>query len=387
MRRPAAHPFDAITAEQLRRVGGLKWSAFPGVIGAWVAEADFGAAPQITAALHRAVDDAQFGYLPSQLRERLREATAAWHAARYGWAVEPGMVRLLPDVLNALEVMMAGFVDPTARIVLPTPAYMPFLTIPGNRGRELVEVPGVRDGDGRWYLDLDRIDATLRPGDLLILCNPHNPVGRVLTRPELAAVDEIVTRRGARVFSDEIHAPITFPGHAHLPYAAVSETTAAHTITATSASKAWNLPGLKTAQVIFSNEADLRRWKQLAPLAESGPSNLGVIANTVAYEEAGDWLAEVLGYLDGSRLYFRDLLAEFIPGATTTVPEGTYLALVDFTAFGLQAPGEFFRAKAGVATTEGRLCGAAAAGMVRFNLAMPRPILAQAVERMAAALA
>lgn len=384
----SSHPFDASTAEQLRAVGGMKWSTFPGKIGAWVAEADFGAAPPITAALHRAVDDALFGYLPRGLRQRLQEATAGWYATRYGWPIDPAMVRPQPDVLAALLHLIDHELPPAARIILPVPAYMPFLVVPGALGRELVEVPLATDAAGRYVYDLDRLEDALQPGDLLILCNPHNPVGRVLTRGEMTAIAEIVERRGARVFSDEIHAPITFDGLAHVPYASLSEATASHTVTATSASKAWNLAGLKTAQLILSNPEDLKRWKGVGPFVEEGASNLGVIANCVAYEEGGPWLDDVLAYIAASRWHFRDLLAELIPGATTTVPEGTYLAFVDFRSFALpEAPARFFRAKADVATTDGALCGSTSAGFVRFNLATPRPLITRAVEQMARALA
>lgn len=378
--------FD-ITEDQLRATGSLKWS-HPGTIGAWVAESDFGTAPPITAALHRAVDDALFGYLPRALVQRLQDATAHWYSTRYGWPIDPGMIRLLPDVLAALTALLERHLDPGARVVLPVPAYMPFLSLPGMLGRQLVEVPLARDNSGHYVYDLTRLEETLRPGDLLILCNPHNPCGRVLTAPELMAIAEVVDRRGARVFSDEIHAPITFAGHPHIPYASLSETAAGHSATATSASKAWNLPGLKTAQLIFTNPADLERWTATSSFVEHGASTLGVLANCVAYEEGAPWLDDVLGYLAESRLHFRDLLAERIPDVTTTVPEGTYLAWVDFRSCALpESPAAFFRSHADVVTTDGALCGSASAGFVRFNLATPRPIITRAVDRMAAALA
>jgi cystathionine beta-lyase len=218
-----------------------------------------------------------------------------------------------------------------------------------------------------------------------VLCNPWNPVGRVLERDELLAVAEVVDHYGGRVFADEIHAPLTF-GTAHLPYAAVSETTAAHTVTATSASKAFNLPGLKCAQLILSNEADEARFAEVGGFVAHGASGLGVIANTAAYTAGGPWLAEVLEYLDGNRRTLGDLLAEHLPEVRYRMPEGTYIGWLDARPLGIEgSPAEFFAERAGVALTDGAACGTP--GFLRFVFATPRPIVEQAVERMARAVA
>jgi cystathionine beta-lyase len=190
------------------------------------------------------------------------------------------------------------------------------------------------------------------------------------------------------VFADEIHAPLVFPGHRHIPYASISPVTAGHTITATSASKAWNLPGLKCAQLILSNEADRRKWSAVGMWAEHGTANLGVVANTAAFTEGGPWLDKVLTYLDGNRTLLADLLAAHLPQVRYTPPEGTYLAWLDCRELGLgDHPARFFLEHADVAMTDGPLCGEAGKGFVRFNFATPRPILEQAVRQMAQALA
>ena len=380
--------FDAITVEDLRAVGGLKWSAFPGTIGAWVAEMDFGAAEPVTAALHAAVDRGLFGYLPTAVAKDMSAAYAGWARERYGWDVPSRNVRAMADVLATLEMTITHFTAPGSPVILPTPAYMPFLTLPPALGREVIQVPLVVE-EGRYVYDLDGVDAAFAAdAGLLILCNPHNPVGRVLERAEMEAIAAVVDAHGGRVFSDEIHAPLVYPGRTHVPYASISATTAAHTITATSASKAWNLPGLKAAQAVLSNEADRRRWTEVATWAEHGAANLGVIANTAAYTDGGPWLARVLDYLDGNRRRLGELLAERIPEIGYTEPEGTYLAWLDCRALELgDRPSEFFRAEAKVTMTDGVLCGGAGAGFARFNFAMPRPVLEQAVDQMAEALA
>jgi len=379
----AAAEFDRIDVGALRARGSVKWSMYPEAIGAFVAEMDFGTAPAVTAALHRAVDAAAFGYLPAGAVEQMSAAYAAWSRDRYGWAVDPVDVRPVADVVAALTLAIEHFSAPGTPVVLPTPAYMPFVSVPPRLGREVIEVP--LTADHRY--DLDALAAAFEAGgDLLILCNPHNPVGRVLVPDEMLAIAAVVDRYGGRVFSDEIHAPLVFDEARHVPYASLSPVTAGHTLTATSASKAWNLPGMKCAQVVLSNDLDRETWAGIGPLAEHGASTLGVIANTAAYERGGPWLADVLVYLDGNRRLLGELVAESLPGVGYTPPEGTYLGWLDFRATGPVEPAPYFLEKAAVAMTDGALCGEAGQGFGRFNFALPRPILREAVHRLAAAM-
>jgi len=380
--------FDAIDIDTLRRIGGVKWSRFPGTIGAFVAEMDFGVAPPIADALHKAVDDALFGYLPEKLATDMSAACADWQRSTYGWDVAPARVHPIADVLKGLEVAIEHYSRPGSPVILPTPAYMPFLTVPKALGREIIEVP-LRFEDGRYTFDLEGLDrAFATGGGLMILCNPYNPVGRVFERAELEAVAEIVDRHGGRVFSDEIHSPLVYAPHAHVPYASINETAASHTITAVSASKAWNLPGLKTAQLIVTNDADEEIWKRPeVSWAAHGTPNLGVIANTAAYNDSRDWLAETVEYLDSNRMLLGELLAEHIPGMHYRPPEGTYIAWLDARDLNIDgSPADFFREKAGVALTDGASCGKAGEGFVRFIFATPRPIIEHAVLQMAEAL-
>jgi cystathionine beta-lyase len=177
-----------------------------------------------------------------------------------------------------------------------------------------------------------------------------------------------------------------YNGHRHVPYASVSEVAARHSITAVSASKAWNIPGTKCAQLVLTNEADAGLWAEVGLRSEHGASTLGVVANIAAYRDGGPWLDEVLGYLDANRRALAGFLAEHLPDVGYTPPEGTYLAWLDCRELGLEAPGEFFLEKAGVAMTDGLLCGRAGAGFVRHNVATPRRVLEQSVVAMADAL-
>ncbi len=384
-----ADDLDRITAESLFAAGHLKWTKFgPARLGAFVAEMDYGTAPPVTAALHAAVDRALFGYLPPALADELAVTCAAWQAETYGWAVDPSDIHPLPDVIAGLELAITQLSRPGAPVILPVPAYMPFLLVPGHLGRDTIYVEMVTDG-GRHVLDLAALDrAFAAGGELLVLCNPHNPLGRVMERGELAAIGDVVARHGGRVFADEIHAPLVYAGHRHVPYASVSATTGAHAVTATSASKAWNLPGLKCAELILSNDADRQRIADLGPFATHGASTLGVVANVAAFRDGRPWLDDVLAYLDGNRRLLADLLAKHLPGVGYTPPEGTYLAWLDCRRLALPEPAEeFFLDEAGVALVDGARCGPPGAGFVRLNFATTRPLLERMVAQMAAAVA
>lgn len=378
--------WDAITPEQLRAAGGMKWTLFANTIGAWVAESDLGTAPAITAALHRAVDDGVMGYLPPALSTDMSRATSEWMLDRFDWRVSASRVHPMGDVIVAFELAITRLSRPGSAIIVPTPAYMPFLTVPGLHDRDVIQVPMV-ERDGRLVLDLEAIDRELTAGaGLVVLCNPFNPIGRVFDRDELLALAAVVDRHDARVFADEVHAPIIFDGRQHVPYASISDSAARHSLTATSASKAWNLPGLKTAQVILTSDDDEKQWERLGPMASHGASTLGVIANTVAYRESREWLDDTVAYYDANRRLLGDLLAERLPEVGYRAPEGSYIAWLDVSKLGLgDDPATVLRERAGLAVTDGRACGVAGAGHVRVILATPRPIVEEIVERLARA--
>lgn len=379
--------FDALSEEALRDAGSLKWTMFPDTIGAFVAEMDFGLAPAISDAITSALERGVTGYLPQHLADDLSAATALWYADRYGWSVRADRVHHVPDVIAAFQLTIERFTTPGSAVIVPTPAYMPFLMVPPMLGRTVIEVPSIEQ-DGRMGMDLDAIAAAFDAGaDLLVLCNPHNPLGTVFTRDELVVVAELVAAKNGRVFSDEIHAPLVYAPATHVPYASVSAAAAEHTITAASASKAWNLAGLKCAQVILSNDADALAWESFGFWAGHGTSTLGVLANTAAYSGGGPWLDDVVDYLEGNRDLLAALVAEHIPRATMTLPEGTYIALIDFRAYGIEGDlGEWFRENAKVSMTDGAACGEAGIGHTRFVFALPRPLMVEAIQRIGSAL-
>ena len=225
-----------------------------------------GTAPVVGAALHRAVDDGLLGYMPSDLALRVREAVAAHHRERLGWDVDAGAVSLLPDVLSALHSVIAHHTRPGSPVIVPTPAYMPFLSIPALHGRQCLQVPALRaagaHGRPRWTLDLEAIGAAMADGaGLLVLCHPWNPVGRVLPPADLDAVAALSSRYRVPVFADEIHSSLILdPAARHIPYASRPAADPDLTFTATAVSKGWNVPGLKCAQLIASGGAR-RAWR------------------------------------------------------------------------------------------------------------------------------
>ncbi|MFV0425932.1 MAG: MalY/PatB family protein [Beutenbergiaceae bacterium] len=381
--------FDNLTADQLRATGWKKWTEYPTAAGAWIAEMDFGTAPPVQQVLHAAAAGDGLGYLSSNRLALLQQSVSQYLQEQYRWPIDPADVRPVPDVLTALEASITLLSRPRSPIIVPTPAYMPFLTIPQVLDREIIQVPLVQQ-QGHYTYDLDALDAAFRRGaHVLVLCNPHNPVGRVLQRTELEGICEVVQRHDGRVFADEIHAPLRYDGLAHIPYASINEQAAAHTLTAVSTSKAFNLPGLKCAQVILSNDADRKRWAGRGALIEDQASTLGALAATAAYTEGGPWLAQVLDYLDGNRRALAQELAQLDIGYR--MPEGTYLAWLDFTdarrhGVPLTDPAAVLAEHADVVATAGRHCGDVARAHVRLNFATPRPILLAAVERIAAVL-
>jgi cystathionine beta-lyase len=380
--------FDVLTEHALREGRSLKWSRYGSAIGAFVAEMDFGTAPAVTRSLLDGVERGQLGYATPEAAQEMARSCAGWLARRYGWEVPPSWITPLADVVAGLQAAIERFTPPGTPVILPTPAYMPFLAVPGALGRELIEVPMVVR-DGRMQYDLAGISAGLDRGARLVVhVNPHNPLGRVFDVDEQLALADVVTAAGARVFADEIHAPLVYPGAVHRPYASLSRETARHTVTATSTSKAWNVPGLKTAQLILSDPADVEHWARVGFLYGHGASTPGLRAAAAAYDEGEDWLDDVLGYLDGNRHLLADLLAERLPRVRYTPPQGTYLAWLDCRQLGFEgSAGSFFLERAGVALVDGPECGAPGAGHVRLNFATPRPVLTTIVERMAAAVA
>lgn len=377
--------FD-LTDDELRATGSVKWTWAPAdVLPAWVAELDVRPCPVVTGALADALARGSIGYPAADAHYGLSEATAAFVLRRFGHTIDPALVLSCGDVMAGIRLVLQTLCE-AAPVVVPVPAYPPFLDVVGLDGRQLVTVPLTRDGD-RSVLDVKAIGAELAAGArTVLLALPHNPVGRAYSTTELQDLRDVVERYGARVISDEIHAPLALPGTSHVPYASI-EGTAEHVTTVLGASKAWNFPGLKCAQVIAGNARDRATLDGVPHVANQGTSPLGLVATVAAYAEGEPWLDALLDHLASQRRLFGELLAEHLPQVSWTPPEATYLAWVDARATGLRDPAAAALGRGRVMVSRGATFGPGYDGFVRVNLGTSAERLRRIVERLAAAWA
>jgi cystathionine beta-lyase len=376
----------------------MKWRAHPAdVLPLWVAEMDVNLPPTVADALRRAIDIGDTGY-PSGTG--FAEAVAEFASRRWQWHdLEVGRTTLVPDVMLGVVETLRLVTERGDTVVVNPPVYAPFYAFVSHDGRRVIEAP--LDAEGR--IDLDALeDAFTRARSAggkvaYLLCNPHNPTGTVHTADELRGVAERARRFGVRVVSDEIHAPVILAGSRFTPYLSVPGAEDAFALI--SASKAWNLSGLKAALAIAGPEAaaDLGRMPEEV---SHGPSHLGVIAHTEAFRSGDDWLDLLLDGLDANRALLGDLVAEHLPGVKYQRPQGTYLAWLDCRQLGfdeqaadglavvadLAGPALWFLDHARVALSSGHVFGTGGPGHVRLNFATSQAILTEAVSRMGRAL-
>jgi cysteine-S-conjugate beta-lyase len=377
---------EEVSLTELRRRTSAKWRTYPSdVLPLPVAEMDFPIAGPVAEALHAAIRRSDLGYAGQG--PELAEALAGFAAARWGWHFDPAGVTLAPEVGVAAVEVLRLLVRPGDQVVINPPVYDSFFPWIAEAGCRLVEVPLRQTGDG-WTLDLDAIQAAFQAGARVhLLCSPHNPTGTVHPRHQLEQLAALAARYGVTVLSDEIHAPLVLPGRTHHPFVSVSEEAASHGMVFTSASKAWNLAGLKCAAIITADPA-ARRLVQ--PLPEELPwrtGHLGVLGSIAAFSEGVPWLDEVLGVLDHHRHYLAELLAARIPAIRYRPPDASYLAWLDCTGIGLgDDPSAAFLSRGRVALSPGPSFGRQGAGHARLNMGTSRQILAMAVDRMAVAI-
>jgi cystathionine beta-lyase len=388
LRNPPAH-LDDLDVSVLRQRRGEKWAVYPeDVLPLWVADMDFAPAGPIQRLMQRSLDVGDLGY-PLHPRPTRLPATFVRRAKeRFAWNVPARSVELITDVVQGIYVALRQFSEEGEGVVIQTPIYPPFLGALQDMRRELVENPLRLEDDG-YVVDLEGlrsvVDARTR---ILLLCNPHNPSGRVLRRAELEGIAEVALSRDLVVVSDEIHWDLVFPGSRHIPFASLSPEIEARTITLTSASKAFNIAGLRCAVAIFGSAELRRRFLECPRHLRGGLSSLGLAATEAAWQHAQPWLDEVLAYLAANREFVAEFVASRLPGIRHVPPEATYLAWLDCRELELEpSPYEFFLSRAKVALSDGAAFGVPGRGFVRLNFATSRRILSEALQRMAAALA
>jgi cystathionine beta-lyase len=380
------HPFDRVTEGELRRRQSAKWRVYPpDVLPAWVAEMDYPLAEPIRRTLDEALRADDAGYADPR---GLGEAFAPWALARWGWRVSPSDVHVAPDVVTAIAELLLVSTAPGDAVVIDPPVYPPFAATIARLGRVVVETPLARTAGGGWTLDLDAIERAYAGGARVhLLCSPHNPVGAVHPLPALARVAELAARHGVLVLSDEIHAPLTYAQYTHHPFPTVSADAARTSIVLTSASKSWNLAGLKASVIVACHDATRGVVERLPMELPYHAGHLGVLGSRTAFERGGEWLTETMRILERNRLLLSELLAEHLPRARYTPPAASYLAWLDCRDLGLGPdPARTFLVKGRVALSQGPTFGKGGEGFARLNLATTRRLLEDAVRRMAAAI-
>ncbi len=393
------NPLEELSLAQLRERTSMKWRMYPrDVLPLWVAEMDVLQAPAVRDALITAIDRGDTGY-PSG--NPLGEAVSSFAADRWGWTtLDPAHTTIVPDVMMGVVEVLRLITDPGDVVVVNNPVYAPFYAFITNAGRRVVESPLTADG----RIDLDALEVAFASARskggraAYLISNPHNPTGTVHSREELERVATLARTHGIRVISDEIHAPLVYSGATFVPYLSVRG--AEDGFSLTSASKAWNLAGLKAAIAAAGPEAvnDLRGMPEEV---SHGPSHLGILAHAAAFTHARSWLDDLLLGLEQQRSLLGDLLREHLPGVHYRAPQGTYLAWIDCRPLGfdgsarsrelavvsdLDGPARFFLDHARVALSSGHVFGSGGAGFVRLNFATSASILTEAVTRMGASL-
>jgi cystathionine beta-lyase len=375
------HPFDAVTEAALRRRGSAKWRVFPpDVLPAWVAEMDYPLAEPIRRALVETTMADDTGYA---FPEGLGEAFAQWVERRWAWRVGPSDVALVVDVVTGIAELLRVATAPGDRVVIEPPVYPPFAASIRATGRVVVDAPLTRTPSG-WTPDLSAIARAYEGGARAhLLCSPQNPTGIVYEKEALVEIGRLALRHSVLVISDEIHAPLTLPGAAHHPFPSVSEDAARTSVVLTSASKAWNVAGLKAAVIVACSDETRAVVARLPKDLPYHAGHFGVVAARAAFIAGDEWLANVIAILDRNRALLGEMLADSLPAVRYVPPRAGYLAWLDCTALGLgDDPAQTFLERGRVALSPGPTFGDEGKGFARLNIATTRALLEDAIQRM-----
>lgn len=375
-------PLEALPIDQLRLRSSTKWRKYgDDVLPLFVAETDYPQAPAISAALTRAVALGDTGYTPPE--PGVAGAYAGFADRRFGWTVDPARIRTTCDVMMAVVELLRRVTSPGDRVVVTPPVYPPFFEVVPEAGAVVERVPLIDTG-ADWVLDLPGIETALAGGArAVLLCNPHNPTGTVHSRETLAALADLAARYGAAVISDEIHAPLTHRGATFTPFLDASPAAARVGYAVVSASKAFNLAGLKAALIVTADDETARLVRALPDEIEWRTGLFGAIAAVAAFSPESDaWLDAQLASLDINRALLADLLAEHVPAARYRIPDAGFLAWVDLSELGWgDDPAVKIRLESKVALHHGPYFGQEGAGHVRINFGCSPEVLAEAVRR------
>ncbi|MED4584530.1 MalY/PatB family protein [Brevibacillus choshinensis] len=348
----------------------------------WVADMDFKSPPAVIEALRQRVDHGIYGY--TYRPDSYSEAIVDWVKRRHQWSIDRKWIAHSPGVLAALSVIIHSFSQHGDKVIIQTPVYHPFSRIIKSLGREVVNNP-LQLENGRYTMDFAnleaKIDSTVK---ILVLCNPHNPVGRVWTQEELTMLGQICIKNNILVISDEIHCDLVYKGHKHIPFASISEEFADHSITCIAPSKTFNVAGLQTSCIIIPNEKSRDIFNQsINSLNIGSPNMFGILAGEIAYQYGEEWLEQVIDYVQGNLDFLGRYFQENIPQIKVIQPESTYLVWLDCRELGLATEkiDKFMLNKARVAMNEGYIFGEDGIGFMRMNIACPRSILERSLRQ------
>lgn len=357
------------------------------ILPLWVADMDFRSPDSVVEALKKAVDHGIFGY--SRADESYFDAVAAWYQKRHHLTLQPEWMTCTPGIVFALSIAVRAFTQEGDAVLIQPPVYHPFSRAILRNKRTLVENPLVLK-DGHYEMDLEDLEQKVLDEHvkLMILCNPHNPVGRVWTREELTALADICLRHHVYVISDEIHGDFVWRGHEQTPYASISEEACLHSMMCTAPSKTFNLAGMATSNLFIPDPEMRRKFRsELLDVGQENMNRLGLFACRAAYEGGGEWLDQLIGYLAGNLALVRDFCKNRVPQIQLVEPEGTYLAWLDCRELGMTDDElmAFFSNEAKVWLDPGTHSGEQGSGFMRFNLGSSRSVIAQALDQIEAA--
>ena len=377
------YDFDSVTPR--RGTLSYKWDSAPeGVLPMWVADMDFKTAPAIIEALRKRVDNGIFGY--TRVPDEYYEAVTSWFSRKHGWSIDRDMMIYTSGVVPAISAIIKALAKPGENVIVQTPVYNCFFSSIRNNGCVILESPLVRKGD-TYDIDFERLeqDASDPDTSLMLLCNPHNPAGRVWSKDELLRIAEICARHGVTVISDEIHCEFVFDGLHYTPFATVADTAGCKTVVCVSPSKAFNIAGLQIANIIAPDEETRARIDKAININEVCDVNpFGVIATIAAYNDGEEWLAQLLDYIKGNYEYMKDFCEKHLPEFPIAKLEATYLVWMDCTALGLKSEAleEKLIEDVSLWLNAGTMYGAHdGEGYMRWNIACPRSVLEEGLER------
>lgn len=380
------YDFDELL--ERRGTDSVKWDGVRDVWGRddllplWVADMDFRTPPFVMDALQRQLSGGVLGY--TRPCADWAPAICDWLLRRHGWQVETGWISFVPGIVRAQALALLCFTRPGDRVAVMNPVYHPFFLVTQRLEREVVFSPLVLR-DGHYHIDYARLEQDLDGCRVLILCNPHNPGGRVWTEDELRRVADICHRRGVMVLSDEIHADLTLPGYRHHPFATVSPRAAAISLTFMAPSKAFNMPGLASSYAIAVDPGIRRRFQTFLEAGEFGEGHmLAYVGCAAAYREGEEWLGQLLDYIQGNIDFTEQFLKERIPAIGMIRPQASYLIFLDCRRLGLPQPElvNLFVDKARLALNDGTMFGRGGEGFMRLNVGCPRSVLRRALEQL-----